>query len=125
MKAERSRKTVVMMIVISIMLLPVQFGRVVIAGSAPLSMENAPHSQSEGHCKHMKRMQASAECDHSSSGDTADNSCCDDNCSGAQIFLPATSGFHSVASASYLAAGSQHLPDPITSPQYRPPITSA
>jgi hypothetical protein len=105
------------------MFLPVQFGRVVAADMGSASTESVAHDQVDEHCMHGKSMQRSADCGHHPSSGATGDSCCDDNCSGAQIFLPTTFDFHSISSTAYLTVGSEKLADPIISPQYRPPIT--
>lgn len=116
-----SKNILVLLIVLAIALLPIRFGHAVGLDDHAMSGEpNSNHLDMHG-CDLDENAHVSSGCDDSSSDVSVDD-CCGDQCSTAQTLLPSAFNLHFTPSHRYDLAGSQWLPEPIVSSDYRPPI---
>ena len=115
-------KIMVLMIALAIALLPLRFGHAAEVDVRATGGElNSSHLHTHGHDPDENRHTPDSHNEYSPVESVVDD-CCGDQCSGAQILITSAFNFYSTFLPRYDLAWSQHLPDPIASAKYRPPI---
>jgi hypothetical protein len=118
-----SRKTLSLLIVLAIALLPFRFGHASEGGGKESHGHSLWSHVGMGDCNHDESTMSFHDCDGSSPNGHALDDCCEDHCSGAQSFVLSTFELNFSASQSFGPLSSPWLPEPLSVAEFRPPIT--